>query len=614
MKKPASLLFLLFILIFLPGWDEEERSFTIERLDIRAYILEDGDLYVEELYTYDFDGEFNGTTRTIKDNGHDGVEFFEAYLPPPGKELGEFTFEDSQPLKTERKEETFYVYTASKNEKKRVYYRYRLSNAVRKYRDTAEFYWAFFDYSNESDLHRVTIDVILPKPFHKDQIQYFLHERANGQITDITDYSIRYQTPLFPAGVTSEIRLLFPGEFLPKAKLTEDKDMKADILSEEKALQPRFAARERLLETGKSALDLLSLTLLAAIPLYALFRILRRALARGEFGEAGRLEELDPLLVALVYRKGKLTPQDLIAGLFSLYQKDAIRIEKLEEDETFKFLWAEEKKNLERHERYLIDSFFRDLENIEGKKYRTCTLDSLVYLGQSSFDRWKDLVLKAYAPYARKSRFLKYLVWCLLPIHIGLIIYLCYADVASLGGIIVAGAVLGIAAWSSALKYQRKRRFLLFLVTSFFALAALLESEDVIESYIALAMLSALSLAVVPVYSLTLKGTSLRLAVKSWRKALKKGTYPVGSDPAQREKLLQHAIVLGVSPSFVHHYGKVEEYEEMEKHLPLLSNPMKTATTFAFTTISVGSSGSIFSGGSGGSSGGSGGGGGAGAF
>ena len=38
----------------------------------------------------------------------------------------------------------------------------------------------------------------------------------------------------------------------------------------------------------------------------------------------------------------------------------------------------------------------------------------------------------------------------------------------------------------------------------------------------------------------------------------------------------------------------------MEKHLPLLSNPMKTATTFAFTTISVGSSGSIFSGGSGG--------------
>src|SRR5690606_26907938 len=138
-----------------------------------------------------------------------------------------------------------------------------------------------------------------------------------------------------------------------------------------------------------------------------------------------------------------------------------------------------------------------------------------------------------------------------------------------------------------------------------------LESEDVIESYIALAMLSALSLAVVPVYSLTLKGTSLRLAVKSWRKALKKGTYPVGSDPAQREKLLQYAIVLEVSPSFAHHYGKVEEYEEMEKHLPLLSNPMKTATTFAFTTISVGSSGSIFSGGGGGSSGGSGGGGGA---
>ena len=41
------------------------------------------------------------------------------------------------------------------------------------------------------------------------------------------------------------------------------------------------------------------------------------------------------------------------------------------------------KKNLERHERYLIDSFFRDSENIEGKKYRTCTLDSLVNLSQT---------------------------------------------------------------------------------------------------------------------------------------------------------------------------------------------------------------------------------------
>ena len=98
---------------------------------------------------------------------------------------------------------------------------------------------------------------------------------------------------------------------------------------------------------------------------------------------------------------------------------------------------------------------------------------------------------------------------------------------------------------------------ILFLVISFITLAILVETEDVFNGYIVLAVLSGLFLAIIPVYSLTLKGTSLRLAVKSWRKALKKGTYPVGSDPAQREKLLQYAIVLGVWPSFVHHYGKV---------------------------------------------------------
>lgn len=235
-------------------------------------------------------------------------------------------------------------------------------------------------------------------------------------------------------------------------------------------------------------------------------------------------------------------------------------------------------------------------------------------LSKSTFQRWKEHVLThpSFAPYIRESRFLKYLIRCLLLIHFVISIYLYYADVVDLWMILLVGAILGIAALNSAVKYQRKSRFILFLVISFFALAALLEASDVSQTYFNLILLSILSLVVVPAFPLTFKGMIHRPAIKSWRKALKNGTYPVGSQPEQKEKLIQYAIVLGVSPYFVQHYGKAGQYHELEKNLPLITNPGKTAATFSSVSISLQSSGSGFSGGSGG--GGSGGGGGAGAF
>ncbi|MFS8513223.1 MAG: DUF2207 domain-containing protein, partial [Planifilum fulgidum] len=162
-----------------------------------------------------------------------------------------------------------------------------------------------------------------------------------------------------------------------------------------------------------------------------------------------------------------------------------------------------------------------------------------------------------------------------------------------------------------ALKYRRKRRLILFLVISFFALVTLLEASDVLDAYFHLMLLSILSMAVVPAFHLTFKGMTHRSAVKSWRKALKDGTYPAGSDPEQREKLLQYAIVLGVSDSFVRHYGDVGKYSELAKKLPLITDPRETAVTFSVVPITWNtSSGSGFSVGGGGG----GGGGGAGAF
>ena len=102
--------FLLGILLTIPliAGCGENRTFYMDQVDIQAQVLNNGDLYVQELYTYRFEGSFNGTTRSIPEKGHQGMQFFEAYLPPPGSQLGTFSYRDAERLEVEKKEDTYY--------------------------------------------------------------------------------------------------------------------------------------------------------------------------------------------------------------------------------------------------------------------------------------------------------------------------------------------------------------------------------------------------------------------------------------------------------------------------------------------------------------------------
>src|SRR5690625_4809093 len=66
MKKTISLLLLILIIGLLSACQEdEERSFSIDQVKIDAQIQDDGTIQVRELYTYSFDGKYQGTTRSI---------------------------------------------------------------------------------------------------------------------------------------------------------------------------------------------------------------------------------------------------------------------------------------------------------------------------------------------------------------------------------------------------------------------------------------------------------------------------------------------------------------------------------------------------------------------
>ncbi|AZK46320.1 DUF2207 domain-containing protein [Paenibacillus lentus] len=173
---------LVFLIILLAGC-EESKKFTMEQVDVSARIMSNGDLFIQELFTYRFEGSWNGMTRYVDPEGHEGIEFFEAYIPPDGKHFADFTYDDLQRLTVDfnEKNDTYYIHTPSSNEMKRVYYRYRVKAAAIRYTDTGDLSWSFFKNNND-DIQHVTIELQLPKDDSGDRIYYFLHDRTGGEV------------------------------------------------------------------------------------------------------------------------------------------------------------------------------------------------------------------------------------------------------------------------------------------------------------------------------------------------------------------------------------------------------------------------------------------------
>lgn len=235
MRSLRFLLCMLLLFIAFPVHHAQAKSFSIDDVQIQAYVMDNGDLYVEELYTYNFSGTYNGTTRIIGDDNHKGVKYFEGYLAPMDTDLSQYDNSTFTRLEVEREGRTFKIHTPSENEKKKVFYRYLIRGAAQKYSDTGQLYWRFFDELNETDLHNVRLRLILSGD--KDATlagEAYLHSTA-GELKKSMDYGFLYAADLLEAYETLEIRFLFPETFLQNAPYDEDKAMLAEFEEEEAA-------------------------------------------------------------------------------------------------------------------------------------------------------------------------------------------------------------------------------------------------------------------------------------------------------------------------------------------------------------------------------------------
>src|SRR5699024_12314654 len=129
MKKLITAMILVLSLFILVACSEnEDRSFSIDEVAIDAQIDQEGIIHVRELYTYTFDGVFEGMTRSIDSD----VNQFKAYGIDGQTADPTISLENLEPMTTEKEDSTWKRESSSEDKKKQVINSYKNEGSVNK--------------------------------------------------------------------------------------------------------------------------------------------------------------------------------------------------------------------------------------------------------------------------------------------------------------------------------------------------------------------------------------------------------------------------------------------------------------------------------------------------
>ncbi|MFB9274479.1 DUF2207 family protein [Cohnella cellulosilytica] len=372
----------------------EDRSFEIGEVEIHARIDRDGNMTVTEWDTYHFDGAFNGVLVDLNASGSDGIESFQAY---------EAAEQQSIPLEFEETADGdklhYKIYAKSENETKVFLYTYTVKNVVQVYADTAQLYWKFFDETNPSLLGEVRIEVELPEGAEGAQIQAFGHGPDSGAFDIEEQGLVRYQVSPLPSGKMLEVRMLFPGSYVPGSTKISDEAMLERILEEE-----RRWAEPSPDYSPYGALALLIANLAAGILVYRKYGRKRKSEWRGKYYRE-LTGDVTPAVVGYLMNY-HATPRDLIATLTDLVRKRHVSMKAVKTmngrrertDYEFQLLMVR-LHMLEPHESQLIQWFFKKIKagktvNLSDIRKQAKEQATAAHFGKQ-WDKWREKVEEA---------------------------------------------------------------------------------------------------------------------------------------------------------------------------------------------------------------------------
>jgi uncharacterized membrane protein len=397
MKKVLSVCVLLLIL-FIPThvWAVE---FSIESTDINAQLHKDGQVDVKETHTYEFEGEFNGITRTLIPKENTTIHNFQAS-------------ENGENLKVKKEGNLYKVYRGGSDETVTVDITYTVNQGVERFEDVAQFYYPFFDDSNEATYENMRITVVPPKP--TDVKAAYGYDEAYDTVETIDEGTVVFNLGEVSSEEKGDIRVAYDASLFSEAPLTAEKPMLDNILAEKEKMDAEVAAKMEAKEQwGGYAPVIVGGLLLIAVGL--IVQAIRRKRLTGieierQLSGNGRFPDTEMSLPAtLLFTGGNLKASAIIASLLELVRKGNI---KKISDEEFELLSRDTDF---KHETRLIEWLFDEIA--DDTTFHVNDLESYVKEKknhekyQTSFSAWKEAVRREVKQYdltekARKTRWI----------------------------------------------------------------------------------------------------------------------------------------------------------------------------------------------------------------
>ncbi len=194
----------------------------------------DGSLEIREALSYDFRGRFTFAFRDIPRGApdevarirvsEDGRDYRESDSNEPG------TFVITQEARSTRV--TWYYQADS--ERRTFDFAYTVQGGVRRYRDTAEFYYKFVGDDWDRPIGNVRATIRFPSPIAPADLRAWAHGPLNGSALINADGTVTFDVTSLPAGRFWEGRLLFPTALVADLALASADPRVAEILSEER--------------------------------------------------------------------------------------------------------------------------------------------------------------------------------------------------------------------------------------------------------------------------------------------------------------------------------------------------------------------------------------------
>ena len=321
-------------------------------------------MQVNEIFTYNFDGNFNGIIRSIGTGGSDGLANFRASEYLPQKKVLETT------QSVEGEMVTFRIYDQSSNEQKSFLLEYRLKNVITRYNDIAEFYWKFFDQSNTSPIGWVRIEVLFPnQTVSEEDLRVFGHGPSHGQVSITDQEVVLYEVNGLASATMVEARILFPTSFVPEANRIVPLDRYDRIMQEELNWAQSSERKNTFMILAFLFIPVVMiLNIIMAIRLY--FKYDRELKPEMELDYYRELpQDITPALVSQLMSVQGAGTKDIMATLMDLTRKGYLKIEEVSSwrKKDYRFvLLNKDTGSLKEHEENLIHWLFYGIGNGEA--------------------------------------------------------------------------------------------------------------------------------------------------------------------------------------------------------------------------------------------------------